>query len=409
MLGTTLLRAAQAFEIALEALRTDRVRTRAAVVALGIAMAIVVCLATLVERGRAATVRALEEAGLSNVYLVNRVTDATKKSSTRRLTVEDVERAGALCGARSSSAVRVGRKDFVFRGAPFSVPVYAVAGNLRGTLGARSRRGRLLGDMDVDRKSPYCVVGSEVATLARLPEALGSVISADGSGYQIVGELSPSTVELSGTSEIPSIEWNRAVVVPLGAEPGAALEADHRYPIDFAVLQFDSLRDAEAAARELDLRAAEDLDRSSYRVASPLQTLRQYKASRRTFDRLIWLVCLLTGASAVFGVSNQLSASVIARTREIGIRRAVGARIVDVVLQFQAEGILLGVAGGGLGLLVGAAVGLLTADRTTGGGSLSLASFAALAVACGAIGILTGIRPAARAARVEPAAALREG
>jgi len=407
--GFALLRATQAFEIALEALRADRVRTRAAVVALAIAMAIVVCLATLVERGRAATVRALEEAGLSNVYLVNRATDATKKSSTRRLTIEDVERAQSLCAARSSSAVRVTRKDFVFRGAPFSVPVYAVAGNLRGTLGARSRHGRLLGDMDVDRKSPYCVVGSDVPRLARLPETLGSVISAEGSGYQVVGELSPSTVEVSGASEIPSIEWNRAVVVPLGAEPGAALEADRRYPIDFAVLQFDSLRDAESAARQLEVRAAEDLGPSAYRVASPLQTLRQYKASRRTFDRLIWLVCLLTGASAVFGVSNQLSASVIARTREIGIRRAVGARVVDVVLQFQAEGILLGVAGGGLGLMIGAAVGLLTADRSTGGSSLSLASFAALAAACGAIGILTGIRPAARAARIEPAAALREG
>ena len=144
-------------------------------------------------------------------------------------------------------------------------------------------------------------------------------------------------------------------------------------------------------------------------IASPFQTLRQYKQTRGTFDRLIWLVALLTGASAVFGISNLLSASVIARTREIGVRRAVGARSRDIVLQFQLEGILLAVLGGGAGLLIGVAITLLSADRPGGGSSLSLFSFSALAASCVAIGIVTGIRPSARAARIDPAAALRDG
>ena len=111
----------------------------------------------------------------------------------------------------------------------------------------------------------------------------------------------------------------------------------------------------------------------------------------------------------MFGISNLLSASVIARTREIGVRRAVGARTRDIVLQFQLEGILLGILGGGAGLLLGLAISLLSADRSGGTSSLSLLSFSALAVACVAIGILTGIRPSARAARIDPAAALRDG
>jgi putative ABC transport system permease protein len=144
-------------------------------------------------------------------------------------------------------------------------------------------------------------------------------------------------------------------------------------------------------------------------IASPFQTLRHFKQTRRTFDRLIWLVALLTGASAVFGISNLLSASVIARTREIGVRRAVGARARDIVLQFQLEGILLGVLGGGAGLAIGLAISLLSMDRSGGGRTLSLLSFSALAVSSVAIGILTGIRPSARAALVDPAAALRDG
>jgi len=61
---------ARALEIALDSIRTDRVRTRAAVVALAIAMVITVCLTTLVERGRASTIRTLERAGLKNLYMV---------------------------------------------------------------------------------------------------------------------------------------------------------------------------------------------------------------------------------------------------------------------------------------------------------------------------------------------------
>jgi putative ABC transport system permease protein len=145
------------------------------------------------------------------------------------------------------------------------------------------------------------------------------------------------------------------------------------------------------------------------RLASPSQTLRQYKQARRTFDRLIWIVALLTGASAVLGISNLLSASVIARTREIGVRRAVGARTRDIVLQFQLEGILLGVFGGGAGLLAGILVSLVAMERSGGGSAMSLASFSLLAASCVAVGILTGIRPAQRAARIDPADALRDG
>ena len=154
--------------------------------------------------------------------------------------------------------------------------------------------------------------------------------------------------------------------------------------------------------------AREARSREAIRVASPIQTLRQYKQTRQTFDRLVWLVCLLTASSAVFGISNQLSASVIARTREIGVRRAVGARSLDIVMQFQAEGLLLGVVGGGCGLLLGLCVSLISMDRSAGGSSLSLFSFSALALACILLGILTGIRPSIRASQIDPAAALRE-
>jgi ABC-type antimicrobial peptide transport system permease subunit len=399
---------ARAFEVARNALRTDVSRTRAALVALAIAMTIVVCLTTLVERGRAATIRSLERAGLSNLYLVNRASPGGADVAPSRLTSADAERLSRLTAARSAVVIRMDRGAATLAGAPFPAPIYAVAGPLTRLFGMSARAGRLLGDVDGERKLPYVVLGAELAR--RNPAArLGSILTIGGRGYEIVGQLAECETESAAAGEIPSLDWDRAIVLPLGAEPGSREESDARYPIDVAVLSFASPADAGFAAR-----IARSLDPARYRngpilLASPFQTLRQYKQTRRTFDRLIWLVALLTGASAVFGISNLLSASVIARTREIGVRRAVGARTRDIVLQFQLEGILLGVLGGGGGLLLGLAISLLSTDRSGGGSSLSLLSFSGLAVSCVAIGILTGIRPSARAARIDPAAALRDG
>lgn len=399
---------ARALEAARNALETDVSRTRAALVALAIAMAIVVCLTTIVERGRAATIRALERAGLSNLYLVHRASPGGGEVAPSRLTSADADRLSRLTAARSVVVIRMARGAATFAGAPFPAPIYAVAGPLAPLFGMRARAGRLLGDVDFERKLPYAVLGAEVAR--RNPSARpGSIVTIGGRGYEVVGHLAESDTESAATGVIPSLDWNRAIVLPLGAEPGSPAESDARYPIEVAVLSFASPGDAAAAAG-----VARSVDPSRYGngpvlLASPYQTLRQYRQTRRTFDRLIWLVALLTGASAVFGISNLLSASVIARTREIGVRRAVGARTRDIVLQFQLEGVLLGLLGGGAGLLLGLVISLLSTDRSAGTSPLSLLSFSALAVACVAIGILTGIRPSARAARIDPAAALRDG
>ena len=293
------------------------------------------------------------------------------------------------------------------RGRPSEVPVYAVAGPAAKVFGFRAREGRLLAELDVERKLPRAVLGSELAR--RSPSARSGILTVGGRAYEVVGHLAESEVESAVVGGLPSLDWNRAILLPLGAEPGSAEEPDERYPVDVAVLSFGSAAQAERAVeRALSADLARYRD-GAVRLASPSQTLRQYKQTRRTFDRLLWLVAFLTGASAVFGISNLLSASVMARTREIGVRRAVGARARDIVLQFQFEGVLLGIIGGGAGLLAGLAIALLTMDRSDGGSVLSLASFSLLAACCVGSGILTGIRPSRRAARIDPAAALRDG
>ena len=102
----------RALEVALDSLRADRVRTRAALVALALAMAIVFCLTTLVERGRAATIRSLERAGLKNLYLVNATApkSAGPAAAGGGLTAADVDRLRAVLPVRVGCPRRIGER-----------------------------------------------------------------------------------------------------------------------------------------------------------------------------------------------------------------------------------------------------------------------------------------------------------
>ncbi|HEY6066617.1 MAG TPA: hypothetical protein VIY96_10690, partial [Thermoanaerobaculia bacterium] len=135
----------RAFEAARDAMRTDRTRTRAALVALAIAMAIVVCLTALVERGRAATIRSLQQAGLANLYLVHHASVGGSEAASPRMTSADAERISRLTRALSSLVIRVDRRSVTAAGRAATVPVYAVAGPSAKVFGMRARTGRLLG------------------------------------------------------------------------------------------------------------------------------------------------------------------------------------------------------------------------------------------------------------------------
>ena len=372
-------------------------------VAFALAMAILVCLTALVERGRATTVRALEKAGLRNVYLVRR--SAPGKDLDPGLSAADLTRIAGALSFRRAAVVRIARRASAAK--EEGAPIYAVGGTYSAVFGLRPRTGRLLTDLDVERKSSVCLIGSSVLP-ANSPGSAG-IVRVGTRSYEIVGQLAESESENVSVAEIPSLDWNRAIVVPLGTEPEAPLEPESRYSADLAVLSFDTVAEADAAVGRI-----ESLDRERYRsgpvrVASPVQTLRQYRQTRSTFDKLIGLVAVLTALSAVVGVSNILSASVIARTREIGLRRAVGARSADIIRQFRAEGILLGAIGGGAGLFAGLLMSLLLTHSSGPGAALSGMTLCGLAAVCLVIGILTGLRPSHRAAQIDPAAALREG
>ena len=147
--------------------------------------------------------------------------------------------------------------------------------------------------------------------------------------------------------------------------------------------------------------------KNDYQVIVPLELLRQAKELARIFSIVLGSIAAISLLVGGIGIMNIMLATVSERTREIGIRRALGARKRDIIIQFLSETLLLTLAGGILGISLGSVIPFLVTHfghqpTVITGGSLVLAFGISAAV-----GIIFGLYPAYRAANMDPIESLR--
>ena len=165
--------------------------------------------------------------------------------------------------------------------------------------------------------------------------------------------------------------------------------------------------DVEAASRAVERLLATGHRKKDYAIDVPLQLLKQAEATKRTFSIVLGAIAGISLLVGGIGIMNIMLASVTERTREIGIRRAIGARRFQIVVQFLIEALVLSVVGGMIGMALGLAIPLLV---TYFAGMPTVVTVWSLVLSFGisvAIGIGFGIYPAMRAAKLDPIIALR--
>ena len=165
--------------------------------------------------------------------------------------------------------------------------------------------------------------------------------------------------------------------------------------------------DVEAASRAVERLLATGHRKKDYAIDVPLQLLKQAEATKRTFSIVLGAIAGISLLVGGIGIMNIMLASVTERTREIGIRRAIGARRFQIVVQFLIEALVLSVVGGMIGMALGLAIPLLV---TYFAGMPTVVTVWSLMLSFGisvAIGIGFGIYPAMRAAKLDPIIALR--
>lgn len=268
----------------------------------------------------------------------------------------------------------------------------------------RARAGRLFDDTDDREQQRVAVIGPSVArSLFAGVDPVGRVARIGALEFEVIGVAAPRGLDPLGN------DLDDFVAIPFQTAARRVHKLNYVDQIYVQARSSDALESLESEVRAvLGTRLAERSGvTDAYTIQNQAMLLRAERAATGALNQLVPVVSGIALMLGAIGILTVMLMSVRERTREIGLRRALGASRRNIRTQFVLESGMLGIAGGAVGALVGAAASA-TASYF-GGWPLVIAwDAAAIGAMCSfALGLIIGIIPAARAARLEPIAALR--
>ena len=240
----------------------------------------------------------------------------------------------------------------------------------------RLLRGRFLSSVDMHHKQGVCVVDEQVITeLFAFDDPIGQDVKIASDYYRVVGIVSVHDPQTSGnniTGSVPSAPSGGGanvgtIYIPLttvkdrfgetsiqiSGSSGASIE---KVELQEIVVQVGSVNEVLRTRGVLETILERFHKKNDYQVVVPLELLRQAKDFARIFSIVLGSIAAISLLVGGIGIMNIMLATVSERTREIGIRRALGAKKRDIILQFLSETLLLTLTGGILGIVLGSAI-----------------------------------------------------
>ncbi len=275
--------------------------------------------------------------------------------------------------------------------------------------------GRVLIDSDDDEHAPAAVLTEFGARrLLAAESTIGQFLKIGSDRFEIVGIVKSESGQ-AGNIQIPDQEVD--VYIPINVARAyfgdittrRTTGSYERELVDLhqMIVQVDSIEEVEPVAKGIEDMLGRFHKKKDYLVSVPLALLRQAEATKRTFNIVLGSIAGISLLVGGIGIMNIMLASVTERTREIGIRRAIGAKRRQIISQFLIETVVLSIIGGLIGIGLGVLVPFLItyfADMPT---VVTMASIVLPLVISFGVGIVFGLYPAVRAAKVDPIVALR--
>jgi len=269
--------------------------------------------------------------------------------------------------------------------------------------------GRFFSEADNISSAPVCVLGeSAKVNLLGYDDAVGKWVKVNSQWLQVIGVLTQQA-----TADVEGLEVsnrNNLIISPLNTVL-RRFEDNNSYlkdEIDGIYMKVaDKVDSVEAANVVQAILNATHKDAGDFTVVVPAQLLEQRRQTSFIFSVVMICIAGISLLVGGIGIMNIMLATVLERTREIGIRRAIGAKQIDIIRQFLSEAVMISIVGGLIGIAFGFTLSQVIAWAA---GWNTMVTFASIAVAFGVsvfIGLLFGIYPAVQAAKLDPIEAIR--
>jgi len=275
--------------------------------------------------------------------------------------------------------------------------------------------GRVLLKSDETAQSPVAVLTEFGARkLLATENTIGQSLRIGGDQFEVVGIVKSESGE-AGNIQIPDqqvdvyipIDVARTYFGEVITRRTAGSREREMVELHQIIVEVDDIDNVESTAKGIEEMIKRFHKKKDYTVSVPLALLRQAEATKRTFNIVLGSIACISLIVGGIGIMNIMLASVTERTREIGIRRAIGAKRKQIIGQFLIETVVLSTFGGFIGIGLGIVIPVLITYFSKMPTVITPGSIALPLVISLGVGIVFGLYPAIRAAKVDPIVALR--
>jgi len=261
-----------------------------------------------------------------------------------------------------------------------------------------------------DRQLKVCILGANISReLFSYDNPVGQSVKLDDQWFEVVGVMQTKALFTETVGELAARDLNNDIYIPLSTF-NSRISKENRFSSEIKQLTVklnNSERLVESAAVIRSILNRHHFNNNDFSIIVPYELLKQEERERRIYNLLLASIAAISLIVGGIGIMNIMLASVLERTNEIGIRRAIGGRKVDIMNQFVTEAVVLSITGGIIGVILGITISLVISFVTDVKTSLTLYS---IVIAFGfsvLVGITFGYLPAKQAANLKPIESIR--
>lgn len=402
-------------QLAISGLADHKFRSFLTMLGIIFGVASVIAMLSIGEGAKREAIAKYQDLGVNNIIIREKKLSDSEQEEVRAkfspgLTLQDAEVIEEIVPGVSYIAAQAElNTDVKFHDKTVKSTVIGVTPTYLNMMNYVIEKGDYISPLQYDSRLKVCVIGKGVAqSLFQKENPIGQMIKIEDQWLEIIGVLESKTLFTETVGELAARDLNTDVFIPLttflNRFPRKVLENEIQ---QITVQINNSGRLVESSKLINEILQRHHFKNEDYGIVIPYELLKQEEKERQIYNFLLGAIAAISLIVGGIGIMNIMLANVTERTREIGIRRSIGARKSDIMSQFVTEAVVISITGGIIGVILGVTLSLFVnifTDVSTYIKAYSIFIAFAFSVV---VGIGFGYLPAKNAANLEPVDSLR--